>query len=224
MRDGRGAARAGARGRRIPGWERAAPGSFTSGSAGEGARVTALRCTAKLLRRLRWERLPEPGPATAALGDWYANLFTLQRQPLVICVSERSLLTVVFPARGLSEISVHFLRGLRDRLQRLRVPPEVIERELAHYVPLAFGKTANRSTIGSMNEFVFQLKAKVDYDPDWQWTPSLLEDDLATVPCAPLGDVYPRDTALALLGGGSRVLRGPWGAGGRAAGSDPWVN
>ncbi len=186
--------------------------------------MTALRCTARLLKRLRWKGLPTPAPATAALGDWYANLLTLQRQPLVICVSERSLLTVIFPARGLAEISVHFLRGLRERLQRLRVPPEVIERELAHYVPLAFGKTANRSTIGSMNEFVFQLEAKVAYDPGWQWTPSILEDYLAIVPCAPLRYEYPRDMALALLGGGPRVLRGPWGAGERAASSDPRVN
>lgn len=51
-----------------------------------------LRCTQKLLQRMRLDvsdlrgaMTPEP---TTALGDWYAHLLIIQRQHLVMLVSD----------------------------------------------------------------------------------------------------------------------------------------
>src|SRR5438034_9676807 len=57
-----------------------------------------LRCTAKLRKRLgTTEETPSPPPSTT-LGDWYAHLL-FTRPQLVLCVSERTLLPVLVPAR-----------------------------------------------------------------------------------------------------------------------------
>ena len=42
--------------------------------------MIALRCTARLQKRLKMPKLVEPGPSTTALGDWYGNVFNLGQQ------------------------------------------------------------------------------------------------------------------------------------------------
>jgi len=172
--------------------------------------VTSLRCTAKLRRRLRLKELPEPEPSTAALGDWYANLFVVGRQPLVLGISERSLLAVVLRARDLRNLARHFRSALEERLRRLGAPEAAVESELAHLRSLALASATNRSVLGSMNDFVHLIKARAAYEPGWEWTVAELEEDLGDVPCAPIGYQRPRDLARALLESAATVLPGPW--------------
>ena len=80
----------------------AAKAGFSTGSL-EGTLV-ALRCTQRLLRRVRPDALVVPGDASNALGHWYANLVTLRRRPYVLAMSERSLLAVVLPAAPFSTL------------------------------------------------------------------------------------------------------------------------
>jgi hypothetical protein len=54
--------------------------------------VLTIRCTHKLLERLRAEARREPTCPTNRLRDWYAHLVSTKRGALVICVSERALL------------------------------------------------------------------------------------------------------------------------------------
>lgn len=172
--------------------------------------MNALRCTAKLRRRLRLGELPDPGSGNAALGDWYAHLLTVDRQPLVLAVSERSLLAVVLPARDLPNLPRHFLRAVRERLQRIGVDEAAIELELACLSPLAFGVTRNRSVLGSINDFVFQLKARAAHPLGRDWTHQSFEDELGEIPCSPLEYRYPVEAARQLLEVKTNVLRGPW--------------
>lgn len=175
--------------------------------------MNAFRCTAKLRKRLGLEELPEPGPGRAVLGDWYAHLLTVDRQPLVLAVSERSLLAVVLPARDLKNVARHFLRAVRERLVRIGVNEAAVERELACLQPLAFAATRSRSVLGSLNEFVFQLKARAAHPLGRDWTPQTFEDELGEVPCSPLGYDHPVAVARRLLGAEGVVVRGPWRAG-----------
>lgn len=172
--------------------------------------MNALRCTAKLRRRLRLGDLPDPGPGSAALGDWYAHLLTVDRQPLVLAVSERSLLSVVLPARDLRNLASHFLRAVRERLERIGVAEASVEREMACFMPLAFGVTRSRSVLGSINDFVLQLKARAAHPLGYDWTPQSFEDELGEIPCSPIGYQYPVEVAWRLLEARAPVLRGPW--------------
>jgi hypothetical protein len=172
--------------------------------------MNALRFTVKLRRRLKLGELPEPGPGSAVLGDWYAHLLTVDRQPLVLAVSEKSLLAVVLPARDLRNLSRHFLRAVRERLERIGVGEEAIEREMACLSPLAYAATRSRSVLGSITDFVFHLKARAAH-PRWRdWTPQSFEDVLGEIPCAPLQYQHPAEAARRLLGVKAPVLRGPW--------------
>ena len=86
--------------------------------------MVVLRCTAKLLKRLKMEKEPlkDPGPSNTVLGDWYANVIYLERQPLVLAVSENSLLPLLMPARDLDQLSGHLMRTMAERIQRMGLP------------------------------------------------------------------------------------------------------
>ena len=61
--------------------------------------MLTIRCTRILLKRFDAEVHPEPEPPTNRLGDWHAKLLFTRRARLIICVSERSLLSVFVEAR-----------------------------------------------------------------------------------------------------------------------------
>jgi hypothetical protein len=117
--------------------------------------MITLRCTQKVLRRLGISgSLPEPGAPTNALGDWYVNLLHFGRKQLVMATSERSLLTVLLPARELRESLVPNLCDVTYMLLlEIGVDKERAAREAEAMQPAAFGRTASRRVLGSMNDF-----------------------------------------------------------------------
>ena len=83
--------------------------------------VVKIRCTQKLLRRLSLAA-SIAGPTTR-LGDWYANILFARPEQLILCVSERSLLSVVVPARPAAALPMRLARSLGEVLARLDVAP-----------------------------------------------------------------------------------------------------
>ena len=76
----------------------------------------------------------------------------------MLATSERSLLTVLLPARQLRErIEISFQAALAELLAALQLPAQVVSRELAAVEPISFAAASNRRVIGSMNEYVRQL-------------------------------------------------------------------
>lgn len=45
------------------------------------------------------DKLPPPQPASSVLGDWYVSLHHYGKLQMILAVSERSLLPVVFPGK-----------------------------------------------------------------------------------------------------------------------------
>jgi hypothetical protein len=93
---------------------------------------------------------------------------------------------------------------------RIGVDEAAVEKEMACLQPLAFAATRSRSVLGSLNEFVFQLKARAAHPLGRDWTPRSCEDELGEVPCSPLGYDHPVAVARRLLGAEATLLRGPW--------------
>jgi hypothetical protein len=156
--------------------------------------VITLRCTRKLLARLRAPVEPHDLPPTTKLGDWYANLLYVPGGQLVLFVSERSLLPVIVPAREARTLVDRFKVSLREVLSRLGADVAAIDRELAEMERLRLGKTASRQVLGSMTDFAFMLEASA--------SGTFLIDDslwLAQTPCGPIGMKSPRDVAVGLL-------------------------
>src|SRR5262245_41672496 len=98
-----------------------------------------VRCTAKLLSRLKVRPEPTPAASTTRLGDWYATILPWRPAHLVLLVNEPTRLAALLPARELSTLTTRVPPAIVDVLQELGVAQEVIddEREAMARVALA---------------------------------------------------------------------------------------
>lgn len=162
--------------------------------------MTTLRCTKKLLQRLRLPKETAISPPTTILGDWYANLL-FSRPQLVLCVSERALLPVVVTAKGLDTLPVRLAAAVGEVLYRIGIPRESIENEIREMERFAYGPTRSKRILGSMNDFMFQLSWLLHDRSDMRLLEMSLH--LAETPCGPIGYKNPIDFTLALFRSGT---------------------
>lgn len=162
-----------------------------------------LRSTAKLLARMKVapEREHESVETTTRLGDWYANLVHVGRTSLVLAVSDRTLLPVVFRARELSQIVPRLAQGGGEVLGAIGAPDDAIDRELAAIKDTAICQTASRRVLGSMTDFAFMMGAYTKRELNTDDALIDLSVWLAGTPCSPIAMVFPCDAAIAALGG-----------------------
>ncbi|HYS79837.1 MAG TPA: hypothetical protein VEM76_03970 [Anaeromyxobacteraceae bacterium] len=153
-----------------------------------------LRCTGKLLKRLHTSPVVDIEQPTTRLGDWYATLVYDHREQFVLCVSERSLLPVVVPAKEARTLAPRFRDTVAELLARLGVSPADIERERAEMADVRVGRTASRQVLGSMNDFLRMFSWRAPGR-------SLLDESrqLAEAPCGPIGMRSPDDLTLEML-------------------------
>jgi hypothetical protein len=144
--------------------------------------VVTLRCTSRLLARLKVEPTPVPPEPTTLLGDWHANLIHVGRQQLVLAVADRTLLPVVVPAAPTTTLVPRFRVALRHVLAFVGVGREAIDREDGEMAGVTYGKTNNRPVMGIMVDFAKLLPHFLERDE------SLLAVSLklARTPCSPL--------------------------------------
>jgi hypothetical protein len=116
---------------------------------------------------------------------------------VILLVSERSRLPVLVEARKIGSFEDRFRRALADLLHDIGVPVENIQRELAEMRELFYGRTNNRSVLGTMNDFTFFLRVALSEEPDKSLPELALE--LSEILCGPLGYGRPRDVARSLL-------------------------
>jgi hypothetical protein len=140
-----------------------------------------LHCTQKLLRRGLTESPQGELAATTLLGDWYANVLVTRPQHLVLCVSERTLLPVVVPAKGIGGLAARLVEALSPILAALSIPPAFAQAECEHMREHRIGRTASRRVLGSLNELMFLLDHSLHAHPER----SLLDHSLwlAQTPC-----------------------------------------
>jgi hypothetical protein len=115
---------------------------------------------------LRIDRAPEaPGEAANALGHWYANVLSFNRTPLVLALSERSLLSVVLPGAPFSSLTTRFPQALAHLLHALGVPEDQVTAEVSSMAPLNIAATASRQLLGCLNQYGFELSTHFRYEP-----------------------------------------------------------
>ncbi len=114
--------------------------------------MVVLRGTKKVLRYLS-APIESPGESATALGDWYANRIVVGRQPILILVSAKSLLSVLVPARDVRGFPDRLAGVVSDRLQRLGVDKGLVESEVLAMDSVVVAKTCDRSVLGTMNDF-----------------------------------------------------------------------
>ncbi len=161
-----------------------------------------LRCTRPLLKRLGPLTAPSPGlapDATTTLGDWYANRLNIGRHRLVLCTNERSLLSVVVPAKDLARLPQRLVESLAVLLRRIGIPAAAVASEAREMQWVRFDATVSRSVLGSMNDFALTAHSFFHH-PD---IPEVYLEDLDwrlnETPCGPLAYAQPAERARELL-------------------------
>jgi Domain of unknown function (DUF6933) len=143
-----------------------------------------IRCTQRLLDRLGKPAV-EPVEPTTVLGDWYANTLNVGRLRLVLCTSERTLLTVLVQAKDLPSLPARVAAAAGRMLARLDIPSREIAREQREMSWHQLGRTAIRQILGSMNDFAFLAETYIRDDG-----PEADLDDIASAlnraPCRPI--------------------------------------
>lgn len=124
--------------------------------------MMTLCCTRKLLKKLNLPPIPSATPATTVLGDWCANFFDARPEPIVLCLSERSLLAVLIPFAGPEELRARFRQAVSDLLTRLDIPKESVRAEQRAMTDIAFGSTSNRKVLGCLNEAAYAVSMEFD--------------------------------------------------------------
>ena len=114
--------------------------------------MVVLRCTQKLLARLKQaENLPAV-ESTTGLGDWYGNILQLGRRQHLLFISERSRLPVVIPIREGKRLAEVFPDAVCNVLDLVGVAAEDIADERSRMSEIAFGRTRNRSLLGTLRQ------------------------------------------------------------------------
>jgi len=157
-----------------------------------------LHCTKKLLDRIKPE-IVALGQSDTALGNWYATALFWKPQ-VALLVSERTLLPVLMPLAPAATLARRFPAQLALVLKEHGVPSEFIAQEVWRMGKVQYSKTANRSVVGILNEFVKQAEfwlAAYGYEKGDDDDLLAISAKLAETPCSPLykGPVSP-DKAL----------------------------
>lgn len=70
--------------------------------------MVVLRCTQKLLVRLKRAEVSPSQESTTRLGDWYGNILRIGRQQHLLFISEHSRLPVIIPIREARRLETIF--------------------------------------------------------------------------------------------------------------------
>ena len=161
-----------------------------------------LRATQKILRSLP-PSAPDSAASANALGDWYVNRIVVDRRPLLLLASSRSLLPLLAPARDVKSLPERLAGIVERRLRRLGISSEIVAWEVAATASVGVGRTVDRSVVGQLVNFA---KSIPYYLPVNEWNESDLvsvEEKLAETPCRSSRSfaevVFPREKAIELL-------------------------
>jgi hypothetical protein len=120
--------------------------------------MVVLRCTHKLLARLKETDNLTAVESTTRLGDWYGNVLQLGRRQHLLFISERSRLPVIIPVREARDLATVFPDAVCEVLDLVGVPAIDIADERARISEVGFGRTRNRSLLGTMTDYTLMAQ------------------------------------------------------------------
>jgi hypothetical protein len=161
--------------------------------------MVVLRCTQKLLVRLKQVGDVQPTESTTRLGDWYGNILRIGHRQHLLFISERSRLPVVIPIREASRLGTVFPDSVCEILTNAGVASADIAEERSRMLDLAFGRTRNRSLLGTLNDFAFMAQAANarQVEPE---SPEQLMRFLSQTPILPLDGASPIELTRRVFG------------------------
>jgi hypothetical protein len=123
--------------------------------------MTALRCTAKLLKAMKATPEVSLQPARNRLGEWTANLIRVGRVQLVIAVSEPTRMGVAIDAAPYASVPSRLCDALLAALLDLGIEPADALAEIGSMLPLQIAVTSSRSVLSAVNQYAWQAECGV---------------------------------------------------------------
>ena len=152
--------------------------------------MVVLRCTRKLLLRLKRPEVSAHIVSSTRLGDWYGNILQIGHRQHLLFISERSRLPVVIPIREAKRLEAVFPNAVCDVLAAAGIGAEDIADERSRMSEISFGRTNNRSLLGTLNDFAFMAQ-RGNANRDEPESPEELMRFLAQTPILPLKGASP---------------------------------
>jgi hypothetical protein len=122
--------------------------------------MTVLRCTGKLLKRLKQPaKLPEPAAEANPLGEWYADIDSWHRQPFVVMLNAATgaVLALRGNAAGLRRLNEGALLQFASLCELYGLRGPAVDAELLGFdAGFALGATRDRSLLASLNQRKFE--------------------------------------------------------------------
>ncbi|MEZ5466004.1 MAG: hypothetical protein R3F22_12435 [Lysobacteraceae bacterium] len=132
--------------------------------------MTILRCTAKLLKRLKQPtKPPEPLPQGNPLGEWYADVDFWHRKPFVVMINAATGIVLVLNgnAAGLRVLHERAVLQFASLCEHFGVRGAGVDAELCGFDDgFVFGKTQDRSLLGTLNGHKDMLWTGFEYHAD----------------------------------------------------------
>ncbi|MEO8385706.1 MAG: hypothetical protein ABI583_10720 [Betaproteobacteria bacterium] len=132
--------------------------------------MTVLRCTAKLLKRLRQQaKPPEPTPQANPLGEWYADIDFWHRQPFVVMLNAATGATRVLSgdAVGLRRLHERALLQFAALCEIYGLRGPRVDAELHGFdAGFAHAITRDRSLVASLNQRKLAVWTGLEHSDD----------------------------------------------------------
>jgi uncharacterized protein DUF6933 len=161
--------------------------------------MVVLRCTRKLLARLKRTEVSPDIVSSSRLGDWYGNILQIGRRQHLLFISERSRLPVVIPIREAKRLEAVFPSAVCDVLAAVGIGAKDIADERSRMAEISFGRTNNRSLLGTLNDFAFMAQQGNANRAEPE-SPQELVRFLSKTPILPLDGVSPIELTRAAFG------------------------
>lgn len=122
--------------------------------------MTVLRCTAKLLKRMRLPaKLPEPAAQANPLGEWYADIDFWRRKPYVVLIngSTGAVLILNGNAAGLRVLHERALLQFASMCECVGISGPLADAELIGFAGgFSYANTRDRSLLSSLSQRVYE--------------------------------------------------------------------
>lgn len=150
-----------------------------------------IRPTSTLAKKLKVKLGEDKLASSAQLGDWYAKDFRLGRKHFIMCVSSTTRLGVVLSAAPYQSFNKRLKDGVSHLLKHFKINDKEIQEELDQMDSISWGKTINRSILGTLVDYVKSLEYyPVDYIS--RFDPLELSIKISGTPCVADG-TFPED-------------------------------
>ena len=128
-----------------------------------------IRCTQKLLKELGVKNrdLSAIEESDSVLGNWYANIFTLDRRKTIIFVNEITLLSfIMYGIRkdNIKKFPDIFINGVEQVLAMTGVRENIIKNVVSEYSSIILTKTDSKKVLGNMNDLIWMYTNHVQSD------------------------------------------------------------